>query len=70
MENNKDELNILDLVAIFLKGKKIIASVTALTAIFVIIYSLTLPNLYESSALLNPIKSKVLRMELLKILAV
>ena len=57
MENNKEELNILDLVAIFLKGKKIIASVTALTAIFVIIYSLTLPNLYESSALLNPIKS-------------
>lgn len=58
--NNSSDLDdLIDLREIFsvlLQGKWIIVSVTAFVSIIAVIYSLLLPNIYESKALLAPIK--------------
>jgi len=47
------EINILDLLFLIWKNKKIIVLITSIFAIFSVIYSLSIPNKYESSALLS-----------------
>jgi len=52
-----DEINIRELFYILKEGKWIIVSVTTLMTLIGVIYSLLLPNIYESKALLVPVNS-------------
>lgn len=47
-------INFFELLKLLIDGKKIIISVTSLAAIISVIYSINLPNIYESRALLAP----------------
>lgn len=57
--NNKDqysnEIDIYKLVLILYKGKWVISFITAIVSILAVIYSLSLPNIYQSQALLAPV---------------
>ena len=56
--NNLDhEIDLRELFYILLEGKWIIVSFSAFVSIIGVIYSLSLPNIYESKALLVPVKS-------------
>jgi uncharacterized protein involved in exopolysaccharide biosynthesis len=50
-----DEIDLRELFYVLLEGKWIIASLTAFASIVGVIYSLFLPNIYESKALLVPV---------------
>ena len=52
-----DEIDLRELFYALLEGKWIIVSVTAFVSIIGVIYSLSLPNIYESKALLAPVNS-------------
>ena len=52
-----NDINILEICNILLKGKWVISAVTIFTSILGIIYSLSLPNIYESKAILVPVNS-------------
>lgn len=53
----KNEINLLELISVLFQGKWIIVSITAFASIFGVIYSLSLPNVYTSKALLVPVNS-------------
>ena len=61
VENNKnandfdDEINLREIFFVLVQGKWIISSVTAFLTIAGILFSLLLPNLYQSEALLAPV---------------
>jgi uncharacterized protein involved in exopolysaccharide biosynthesis len=50
-----DEIDLRELFYVLLEGKWIIVSLTAFTSIIAVIFSLSLPNIYESKALLVPV---------------
>ena len=50
-----DEIDLRELFFVLVRGKWIISSMTAFLVIIGIIYSLSLPNIYQSEALLAPI---------------
>ena len=50
-----DEINLIELFYVLLAGRWVIINVTAFASIFIVIYSLLLPNIYESKALLVPV---------------
>ena len=52
-----DEIDLRKLFNVLLEGKWIIVSVTTLVTIIGVIYSLLLPNIYESKTLLVPVNS-------------
>ena len=52
-----DEIDFLELFSVLLKGKWIIFSLTTLLSIVGVIYSLFLPNIYESKSILVPVNS-------------
>jgi LPS O-antigen subunit length determinant protein (WzzB/FepE family) len=52
-----DEIDLRELFYVLLEGKWIIVSVTAFLLIIGVIYSLLLPNIYESKAVLVPVNS-------------
>ena len=52
-----DEIDLRELFNVLLEGKWIIASLTAFISIIGVIYSLLLPNIYESKAMLVPVNS-------------
>lgn len=52
-----DEIDIRELYNVLYQGKRIILSFTAFISIIAVIYSLLLPNIYESKALLVPVDS-------------
>jgi LPS O-antigen subunit length determinant protein (WzzB/FepE family) len=52
-----DEIDLQELFNVLLEGKWIIISVTTFVSIIGVIYSLLLPNIYESKSLLTPIES-------------
>jgi uncharacterized protein involved in exopolysaccharide biosynthesis len=52
-----DEIDLRELFYVLLEGKWIIVSLTAFVSIIGVIYSLSLPNIYESKALLVPVNS-------------
>ena len=52
-----DEIDLREIFYVLLEGKWIIASITSFVSIVAVIYSLLLPNIYESKALLAPIDS-------------
>ena len=67
MENNsnKDPINFKDdqidfkeLFHVLYEGKRIFLSVVSIFSLAALIYSLSLPNIYQSSALLSPIESQ------------
>ena len=55
--NDFDQIDLQELFYVLLDGKWIIVSVTAFISIIGVIYSLLLPNIYESKALLVPVNS-------------
>tara|TARA_B110000908_G_C10221427_1_gene435557 strand:- start:766 stop:1713 length:948 start_codon:yes stop_codon:yes gene_type:complete len=55
---NNDEIDLLELFKVVAKGRWIIGSLTTFTTIVALYYSLSLPNIYQSSALLNPLESQ------------
>ena len=52
-----DEIDLREIFYVLLEGKWIIVSVTAFVSTIGVIYSLLLPNIYESKALLVPVNS-------------
>ena len=52
-----NEVDLRELFYVLLEGKWIIVSLTALVSIIGVIYSLSLPNIYESKAMLVPVNS-------------
>ena len=52
-----DEIDLRELFYVLLEGKWIIVSLTAFVSIIGVIYSLSLPNMYESKTLLVPVNS-------------
>ena len=52
-----DEIDLRELFYVLLEGKWIIVSLTAFVSIVGVIYSLSLPNIYESKAMLVPANS-------------
>ena len=52
-----DEIDLRELFNVLLEGKWIIVSLTAFISIIGVIYSLLLPNIYESKAMLVPVNS-------------
>jgi len=52
-----DEIDLLELFHVLLEGKWIIVSLTSFISIVGVIYSLLLPNIYESKAMLVPVNS-------------
>ena len=57
LNNFDDEIDIREIFYVLFKGKWIIVSLTAFMSIVGVIYSLSLPNIYESKALLVPVNS-------------
>ena len=55
--NFDDEIDIRELFYVLLAGKSIIFSTTAFLSIIAVIYSLLLPNIYQSKALLVPVNT-------------
>ncbi len=53
--NSEDEIDLRELLFALIQGRWIITSVTSFLTIIGIIYSLLLPNIYESKALLAPV---------------
>ena len=56
-KNHEDEIDLWELFHILFQGKWIIVSVTTFVSIIGIVYSLYLPNIYQSEALLVPVDS-------------
>jgi hypothetical protein len=54
---NEDEINLQEFFNVLFKGKWIIISVTAFVSVVGVVYSLLLPNIYESKAVLVPVDS-------------
>jgi uncharacterized protein involved in exopolysaccharide biosynthesis len=52
-----DEIDLRELFHVLLEGKWIVVSLTAFVSIIGVIYSLLLPNIYESKAILVPVNS-------------
>ena len=52
-----DEVDLRELFYVLLEGKRIIVSLTAFISIIGVIYSLLLPNIYESKTILVPVNS-------------
>jgi len=55
--NFDDEISLEEIVGILWQGKWIITFITSLISIIAVVYSLLLPNIYESKALLVPVNS-------------
>ena len=53
----KDEIDLIEILNVLLKGKFTIISITAIASLIVVLYSLSLPNIYQSTALLAPYKT-------------
>ena len=54
-----DEIDIRQLLKVVWDGKIIIVAITAFLSIAAVIYSLSLPNIYQSKALLSPVGEQV-----------
>lgn len=52
--HGNNEINFLELFNVLIKGKWIIVSMTTFASIIGVVYSLNLPNIYESKAILVP----------------
>lgn len=57
-KDHDDEINLQELFGALYQGKWVILSITAFISIIGVIYSLSLPNLYQAQASLAPVDSK------------
>ena len=57
-DNEEDEIDFRELFNVLWKGKWLILSITTFFSIIAVIYSLSLPNIYQSSTILNPVKNQ------------
>ena len=55
--NLDDEINLKELFDVLIKGKWVIFSLTSFLSVIGVVYSLLLPDIYESKALLAPVDS-------------
>ena len=55
--NDYDKIDLRELFYVLLEGKWIVVFATAFVSIIAVIYSLSLPNIYESKAILVPVHS-------------
>ena len=55
VDKNEKEIDLKELFTVLWGGKWLIVSVTSLFSIIAIIYSLSLPNVYQSRAILSPV---------------
>ena len=62
-----DELDLKELFLVLIRGKWIISSTTTFLLIIGIFYSLSLPDIYESKALLAPVDESDLPLSLIHI---
>tara|TARA_S200000501_G_scaffold210735_1_gene197951 strand:+ start:8769 stop:9689 length:921 start_codon:yes stop_codon:yes gene_type:complete len=53
--NTKEEIDLVGLLKLIWESKRIIIATTAVFSIVAVIYSFSLPNIYESKALLSPV---------------
>ena len=53
-----EEIDLIQLIQVLMSGKWMILSITTIASILVVIYSLSLPNIYKSEALLSPVTSQ------------
>ena len=53
-----DEINLYELFKTFWDSKWLISSITIVSCIFIVLYSLSIPNVYRSSALVIPAQSQ------------
>jgi LPS O-antigen subunit length determinant protein (WzzB/FepE family) len=58
LDRDNDQIDFRELYDILLRGKWLLLSITSFFSIAAVIYSLTLPNIYTSSAILNPVKAQ------------
>ena len=64
MQNNdnpqslQDEITLAELFKILFSGKWTIIFYTAIASVFIVFFSLSLPNVYRSEALLTPVASE------------
>lgn len=56
IKTNNDEINFLELFSILFDAKWLIVSITSIISIITVLYSLSLPNIYQSTSLLAPNK--------------
>ena len=56
---NQDEIDLRQLFDAIWSGKLIIIGLTTTLSIMAVLYSITLPNVYKSEALLSPVVSEV-----------
>ena len=57
--NSKEEIDLVGLLNLIWESKKIIVATTAVFSIVAVIYSLSLPDIYESKALLSPVNEDI-----------
>ena len=55
ISKQSDEIDIQQLFKILWEGKNLIIGLTAFFSLVAVVYSLSLPNIYQSSALLSPV---------------
>lgn len=58
LENFNDEVSLKEIFLVLSSKKILITTITTLSAIFAVLYSLSLPNIYTSNALLAPTSSE------------
>jgi uncharacterized protein involved in exopolysaccharide biosynthesis len=56
--NTDDEIDLIHLLKVLWKGKRLIIALTTFSSITAVIFSLSLPDIYESKALLSPVGSE------------
>ncbi len=54
LQNHQEEINLKEILDIILDKKLLISSITLIAAVLSVIYSLSLPNIYSSNALIAP----------------
>ena len=58
LESFEDEITLMELFKILFAGKWTIIFTTAVASVFIVFYSLSLPNIYRSEALLTPVAAE------------
>ena len=55
IDRNEKEMDLKEIIDVIFNGKKIIIAITAVFSILAVIYSLALPNIYQSKTILSPV---------------
>jgi len=55
LQPNDDEIDLKELFKVFWDGKLLLVSITSFFSVVAVLYSLSLPNIYQSTAILSPV---------------